>query len=345
MREQIEAWGAATTAGGGGGENVAPRPALSGSGGGDYHHQHHQQQQQHQPSSFYAPPPPRGFSDGGAAARPNITLRVRPGQEAAARALVRFIYEGAASMPTPQQAAAAGDAGAATQALLVDMLALAHAYAVPACGACCLSRLLAVPLPQLAWPTVSKVLRLPRAQLGARGAAPLVAACLDRLQGDFGDLEAVAARPPLLARFTALPFQAVLQLLLDARTAAASENTALALAHAWLAAQPPPGSGGRNGGGGGGGGGAGLDERRALAGAVRLPQLEPLALATVVPRMGWLAEVLGVEGLALAAGAARGQYDVAAGERARREGGRVHQGRRVRSGVSPCLIRFLKPAP
>lgn len=36
-------------------------------------------------------------------------------------------------------------------------------------------------------------------------------------------------------------------------------------------------------------------------------------LATVVPRMGWLAEVLGVEGLALAAGAARGQYDVAAG--------------------------------
>ena len=37
-------------------------------------------------------------------------------------------------------------------------------------------------------------------------------------------------------------------------------------------------------------------------------------MATVVPRMAWLADVLGVEGLALAAGAARGQYDVAAGK-------------------------------
>lgn len=35
------------------------------------------------------------------------------------------------------------------------------------------------------------------------------------------------------------PPQAVLQLLLDERTAAASENTALALVHAWLAAQAP----------------------------------------------------------------------------------------------------------
>jgi hypothetical protein len=31
----------------------------------------------------------------------------------------------------------------------------------------------------------------------------------------------------------------VLQLLLDERTAAASENTALVAVHAWLAAQPP----------------------------------------------------------------------------------------------------------
>lgn len=64
-----------------------------------------------------------------------------------------------------------------------------------------------MPLPQLAWSTVSKVLRLPQAQLGSAEAAPLVAACLDRLQGDFGDLEAVAAQPPLLARFCGLPFQ------------------------------------------------------------------------------------------------------------------------------------------
>ncbi len=65
-----------------------------------------------------------------------------------------------------------------------------------------------------------------------------MAACLDRLQGDFGDLERAASDPALLARLCGLPFQAVLQLLLDERTAAASENTALALVHAWLAAQP-----------------------------------------------------------------------------------------------------------
>jgi len=204
------------------------------------------------------------------------------------------------------------------------------------------------------------VLRLPQAQLGSGEVRPLVSACLDRLQGDFGDLERVGSDPALLQRFCGLPFQAVLQLLLDERTAAASENSALALVHAWLAAQAP-GAGEFRGcwccrsgvwvGGwvsvgfvascGVGVGSnslralhpnlsspslplklhkndhgtttAGADERRALAGAVRLPQLEPLMLATVVPRMGWLSEVLGVEGLALAAGAARGQYDVAAG--------------------------------
>jgi hypothetical protein len=303
MRRQIEAWGA--------GENAAP-PATPRGGGGaaaaaaDAHH-------------------------------PMITLYVRPGQEEAARRLLRFIYEGPASMPDAAAAAAPGGAGQATQALLVDMLALSYTYRVPrcglgralagvvdwmggrrdaparaqqpaaggreviltgapggsrsssgapcstphaptaaaprsphpppprSCGAACLSRLLAVPLPSLAWATVSQVLRLPHAQLAARDAKPLVAACLDRLQGDFGDLEAVAAAPPLLARFAALPFQAVLQLLLDERTAAASENTALVLAHAWLAAQPPgAGAGGRRVGRGRrggrrhrGGGGAG----------------------------------------------------------------------------------------
>jgi hypothetical protein len=62
---------------------------------------------------------------------PSITLRVRPGQEAAARRLVRFIYEGPASMPGAGAAAGGGASGQATQALLVDMLALSHAYKVP----------------------------------------------------------------------------------------------------------------------------------------------------------------------------------------------------------------------
>jgi hypothetical protein len=87
---------------------------------------------------------------------------------------------------------------------------------------------------------------------------------------------------------------------------------------------------------------AGADERRALAGAVRLPQLEPLMLATVVPRMGWLAEVLGVEGLALAAGAARGQYDVAAGACVRYGQGMVASGRVFQSSRDYYWIQQAK---
>lgn len=52
-----------------------------------------------------------------------------------------------------------------------------------------------------------QVLRLPAAQLSAAEVRPLVAACLDRLQGDFGDLEAVAGQAATLQRFCALPFQ------------------------------------------------------------------------------------------------------------------------------------------
>lgn len=74
-------------------------------------------------------------SAGGPAAHaPDVTLRVRPGQEPAARRLVRFIYEGAASMPSAGAAAAGGASGQATQALLVDMLALSHTYRVPTCA-------------------------------------------------------------------------------------------------------------------------------------------------------------------------------------------------------------------
>ncbi len=106
MRRQIEAWSAA------GGENAPPsaRPHNNqptgggGAGGGAQHAQH-----------------------------PNITLHVRPGQEEAARRLVRFIYEGPASMPSAASAAAAGAGGQACQALLVDMLALSYTYRVPTC--------------------------------------------------------------------------------------------------------------------------------------------------------------------------------------------------------------------
>lgn len=70
----------------------------------------------------------------------------------------------------------------------------------------------------------------------------------------------------------------------------------LAAVQSWLAAQPP--------------GSVGAPQRQQLAAAVRLPLLEPTYLATVLPRMQWLLEILGPAGLAAAAGAARGMFDL-----------------------------------
>jgi hypothetical protein len=88
---------------------------------------------------------------------------------------------------------------------------------------------------------------------------------------------------------------ALLALLHDERTSAASENSVLAAVQSWLAAQPP--------------GTVNVPQRQQLASAVRLPLLEPTYLATVLPRMQWLLEILGPHGLAAAAGAARGMFD------------------------------------
>lgn len=69
---------------------------------------------------------------------------------------------------------------------------------------------------------------------------------------------------------------ALLALLADSRTEAAAENTVLAAVQSWLAHQPER---------------VELQQRQRLAGAVRIPQLEPMYLATVVPRIPWLVEV------------------------------------------------------
>lgn len=69
---------------------------------------------------------------------------------------------------------------------------------------------------------------------------------------------------------------ALLALLEDGRTEAAAENTVLAAVQSWLAHQPER---------------VELQQRQQLAGAVRIPQLEPMYLATVLPRIPWLVEV------------------------------------------------------
>jgi hypothetical protein len=65
-------------------------------------------------------------------------------------------------------------------------------------------------------------------------------------------------------------------------TQASTEPTAIAAAHAWLAQHP----------------GAPSAQRQQLAGLLQLPRMPPLFLATVLPHLAWLLEVLGPAGLA-----------------------------------------------
>lgn len=211
---------------------------------------------------------------------PRLVLKVGHNQGPAACALIQFVYQG----KLPEDA---------TQGLLVHTLQLADMFQVPDCATACLDALLSMPLTSLQWETVHQVLSLPTSQVTSGQFQPLVGKCVDRLQGDFGDLEAVFKCQQLHERFVALPLQAVKLLLEDERTMAASENTALAAVHSWMSQQ----------------GFVGGDERQHLAAAIRVPQLEPLFLATVVPKMAWFAEILGTTGLAVAMAAARGMFD------------------------------------
>ena len=51
------------------------------------------------------------------------------------------------------------------------------------------------------------------------------------------------------------------------------------------------------------------EEKATLASHLRLPHVQPLFLASVLPRMSWLLEVLTPGGLAMALGATRGVGD------------------------------------
>jgi hypothetical protein len=96
--------------------------------------------------------------------------------------------------------------------------------------------------------------------------------CLSQLQQQLGNMEAVLSCPTQLAQVSRLPLPALLALLRDERTAAVSENTVLAVVHSWMTTA------------------AHRDvrvdamQREQLAGAVRVPLLEPCYLGTVLPR-------------------------------------------------------------
>lgn len=108
------------------------------------------------------------------------------------------------------------------------------------------------------------------------GFGALLHHCLDQLQQQLGDVEAVLSCPIQLAQVSSLPLPALLALLRDERTAAVSENTVLAVVHNWMAAAAQ-----RD---------VRVDavQREQLAGAVRVPLLEPCYLGTVLPRCGSL---------------------------------------------------------
>lgn len=210
--------------------------------------------------------------------------------------------------PTPSQ-----------QPLLVHMLHLAHTFGVTDCRTACFNVLLQChqlqPEPLglafmlLAPLTASTAAAAPahaRATAapgpGAADFKQLLDHCLGQLQQQLGDMEAVLSCPDLVAQLHSLPLPALLALLHDERTSAASENTVLAAVHNWMTAAAQ-----RD---------VRVDavQREQLAAAVRVPLLEPCYLGTVLPRMAWLLEILGPQGLATVAGVARGLCDPHAGE-------------------------------
>jgi hypothetical protein len=210
------------------------------------------------------------------------------------------------------------------QALLVHMLYLAHRFDVTDCRTACLDVLmqcqqmqpaalgLAFQLlsPLAAGAVASASTAEGPAHAGKRQAHPagcerfraLLSHCQDQLQQQLGDMEAVMGSPSQLENLHNLPLPALLALLHDTRTSAASENTLLAAVHSWMTAAAQ-----RD---------VRVDavQREQLAAVVRIPLLEPCFLATVLPRMAWLLEILGPQGLATAAGVARGLCDPHAGE-------------------------------
>jgi hypothetical protein len=210
------------------------------------------------------------------------------------------------------------------QAVLVHMLYLAHQFDVTDCRTACLNVLmqcqqmqpaalglafqLLSPLATRAGASVSTAEgsahagEPPTRAAGCEGFKALLIHCQDQLQQQLGDMEVVLGSPSQLANLHSLPLPALLALLQDQRTSAASENTVLAAVHSWMTAAAQ-----RD---------VRVDaaQREQLAAAVRVPLLEPCFLATVLPRMAWLTEILGPQGLATAAAVARGHCDPHAGE-------------------------------
>jgi hypothetical protein len=133
---------------------------------------------------------------------------------------------------------------------------------------------------ELAWDTVCALYALPPARAGNPAYAPLLAAAAEALHNRLGDLDAAWQGADAAEQLLALPFAALLRLLTDERTRAASENTVFYTAARWresrrgtqVATTPEDD-----------------EEDAALAAAIRAPHLSSLYAAGVVARAGWVA--------------------------------------------------------
>jgi hypothetical protein len=181
----------------------------------------------------------------------------------------------------------------ASQPDLVRMAALADGFELRSASAACAAELAQLPAARLEWPTVLWSFRQPDGMADLDSSRLLQRQARERVQQLLGDLELTVQQQEKRQQLGQLPHAALKVLLEEWETRVAAESTAVAAVALWVAAQEAAG------------GAVTLEERQELADCIRMVQLPPLYLATVVPGMAWLQGVVTMQD-ALMLAAARG---------------------------------------
>jgi hypothetical protein len=129
--------------------------------------------------------------------------------------------------------AAQPDLSACSQEQLLQLLLLADSYGVPKVLAAAMSAFGSIPQEDLQWETVHALYALPPGCADLDACKGMFAAAGDKLQHVLGDLELVWANADKQQLLLGLPQPALLQLLKDARTRVASENTVFYTIEQW----------------------------------------------------------------------------------------------------------------
>jgi hypothetical protein len=161
-------------------------------------------------------PPPNQYS---------LQLLVPPGQLELGRRLITAMYSSSpdlSDLEAPQ---------------LMQLAALAECYGVSKVVAAVGSHF---QLETMSLHTAAALLGLPDACFASEAFSKVQQAAADKLQQELGDLEVAWADKDKWVQLMLLPFGALLQLLRDKRTRAASEDTAVCTAQYWLRCNPAP---------------------------------------------------------------------------------------------------------